>query len=181
MDFTGNTLKIVGYQVNAGTVGGEGSESNSIELIVDNNQSQVWGISRVLTKNPTSRGTPVADHSYRQPVMYSVKGLLSSSTLSSSLDFNLDSIVGSSNYLSTKVAQLLKASLGQYIFEVYTGLNFFPAMGVVNVSLRRSRESYNALMIDLTMQELLPASNDLPSRTKDNADRHPADQGVKHG
>lgn len=181
MDFTGNTLKIVGYQLTSGDIGNQELSSNSIELVIDNYISQDFGFSNIITKQPTSRGTPDNDWIYREPIDYSISGVLSSSTLSSSLDFNVASFLGANNYLSTKTNELFKASLGQYVFSVYAGVFNFISMGISELHLSRKRESYNCLWIDLTMQELIIPSTSNNYNTRNNSDRAPANQGIKNG
>lgn len=181
MDFTGNTLKIVGSQFTPGNVGVQGADSNKLELVIDNYISQKLGLENTITRQPTSRGTPSNDSIYREPAEYTISGVLSSSTLSSSLDFNISSLLGSNNYLSTKADQVFKSALGQYIFSVYTGVNFFPSMGIRELNLERRKEAYNCLWIDLVMQEIIVATTSNLYNTKNNSDRPPASQGIKNG
>lgn len=181
MDFTENTLSIKGYQLTAGNIGSQSASSNPIELVIDNYIEQYFELNNIITKQPTSRGTPGNDWMYREPWEYSVSGVLSSSTLSSSLDFNLDSFIGPNNYLSTKFNQAFSAALGQYIFFVYTGVNSYPSMGISRMKLSRKRESYNCLWIDLSLQELIIPTTSQSYNTRNNSDRPPAKQGIKNG
>jgi hypothetical protein len=118
---------------------------------------------------------------YREPWTYTIEGLLSSSTLSSSLDFNFSSFEGANSYLSTKFSQAMKLALGQYIFTAYTGVGVFPSMGILDLHINRSKSKYNCLAITLVMQELIIPSTSTSYNTRNNADRPPANQGVKNG
>lgn len=181
MDFTGNTLKLIGSQVSSGNIGSQLASLNPVELVIDNYMEQDFHLPNIVTRQPTSRGTPNNDFMYREPWIYSIRGLLSSSTLSSSLDFNLGSFEGANSYLSTKFSQAMKLALGQYIFTAYTGVGIFPSLGILDLYLHRDKKRYNCLEISLVLQELMLASTSNSYTTKNNEDRPPADQGIKNG
>lgn len=181
MNFFGSSLKIVGRQPSLGNIGNSDTSLSTFELVIDNVINQNFLNSPVVTQHPTTRGTPVTDFTYRMPWRYQIEGLVSASTLSSSLDFNVDSIFGSSNYLSTRFEKFRQALTQKYIFKVYTGVNVFDSMGIVDLQISKMRERYNCLEVMITFQELLVAKTGDLSNTKNNQDRQPVNQGVKNG
>lgn len=186
-----DNIQIIGTTVNAGkpSKGFGGSTDfesiqqpqnpSTITINIDCATTLSLGFQNIITKQPTTSGTPINDNLARQAKTWAVEGYISLSTFGSTLQF-VKNFNNSNNYLAQRIDNLEKALMNPYIFKVYGGCIVWDSMAMATCQLSQTPDKINAMKINLVMQETIRSPGDA-AQTAYNSNRDYLNRGKQNG
>jgi hypothetical protein len=180
-------IQIVGRTVSAGKLSRDSSDeftrdfgdTSTITINIDCCTMINMGFQNIITKQPTTSGTPINDNLARQALTWAVEGYLSTSTWGSTIQF-IENFKNSNDYLGQRINNLQKALMNPYIFKVYGGYVVLDSMAMATCQTSQSPEKINALKINLVMQETIRSPGDA-AQTAYNSNRDYLNRGKQNG
>lgn len=189
--FTGSLYTITAYKLSTGDLSGVEVPIDSFACDIDVPQEYSMEMYNIVTKNPTTAGTPFTDNVSPMPSDLKIKGLITAYVVRSFLDvlnipFDIkNALTQKDSYLNSRIAQFYNILNSGYFFKVKTPFNIFNRMVLNHSRFLNTLKATNALYVELDFQDVF-LSGDIQSPTqnqnsKNNVDRDPVNQGIKNG
>ena len=136
-----------------GSIGGISVQTTLEEAMTD---------SLEITENPVEQGADITDHAYVKPSGLIMRCGWSNSNPSAALNAVVSLFTGGSlsvnDYVSSVYAQLLALQQSRQPFTVVTSIRLYQKMLMQTIALTRDKTTSQALMVTVTMKNILLVS-----------------------
>lgn len=132
----------------------EGGQAEITEIIADAVIEERGTDEMVITDHPVEQGTSISDHAYKEPAVLHLIYAWSASGVFGRFD---------PQFLQKLYAKLLALQAARAMFSVYTGQRLYQNMLLKQISKRTTKETENALVLDVICREVLLAHTSIVS------------------
>lgn len=133
-----------------------------------------------MTDHPVEQGANITDHAFRQPaVLTMVYGWAAGSINAiSQAGFASGSGQADPDFLSGMYEKLRKLARERTLCSVFTGKRFYESMLIRSLSLETNKETEHALLLRITMREVLIARTQITTLSDNSVQASPQSTGV---